>query len=146
MIYARYRIYAKERLCELKPHNRYDGDLRDKNVWIYGDPGTGKSVSARYCDERHIYLKNMDKWWDGYEDHKVVLIEDVDPITCKEFANEMKKWCDRFSFRAECKGSHVIVNPVDFNLIVTSNYSIDECFSRKDAIAIKRRFTEMEFN
>lgn len=143
-MYAKYRNYAKERMAELKPKKTYNGELRDKNIWIHGKPGTGKSLAARFCDSKHIYTKNLNKWWDGYNDEKVVILEDIDPDKAKMLAHHMKIWCDRYPFTGEVKGSSVSISPT-YNLIVTSNYSIDYCFDKVDAEAIHRRFTEIEF-
>lgn len=144
-MYAKYRHYAKERILELKPKKIYDGKLKHKNAWIWGPPGTGKSSSARFCDISHVYCKNVDKWWDGYDGQKVVIIDDFDPHMSRSLVNDFKKWTDRNPFLGEVKGAHIVINPADFNLIVTSNYSIDECFDYTDALAVKRRFTVMKF-
>lgn len=144
-MYAKYRHYAKERMLELKPKRDYEGKLKHKNVWIWGPPGTGKSTSARFCDSSHIYLKNLDQWWDGYDGQKVVVIEDLDPYMSRSLITDFKKWSDRFSFTAHCKGAHIVINPADYNLIVTSNYSIDDCFNVTDSDALRRRFTVMKF-
>jgi len=54
----------------------------------------------------------------------------------------LKIWADRYPFTAEVKGSHHAIMP-NFQLVITSNYSIDECFkNEKDREAIKRRITE----
>ena len=44
--------------------------------WHYGATGTGKS---RHCRETYpdAYIKMPNKWWDGYQEEAVVLIEDV---------------------------------------------------------------------
>lgn len=55
-----------------------------------------------------------------------------------------KKWCDKWSFTAECKGT-VIQRCRPEYIIVTSNYSIQDCFpSEADYEPLKRRFTEVE--
>lgn len=143
-MYARYHTYVDKRLHELKPKKTYDGNLKHKNIWISGPPATGKSRAARYCDDKHIYEKNINKWWDGYEDQKVVLIEDIDPEKAKNLAHHFKLWADRYPFTGEVKGGSIRINPT-YNLIVTSNYSIDDCFNETDAEAIRRRMKEIEF-
>lgn len=143
-MYARYHTYVDKRLHELKPKKTYDGKLKHKNIWISGPPATGKSRAARYCDDKHIYEKNINKWWDGYEDQKVVLIEDIDPEKAKNLAHHIKLWADRYPFTGEVKGGSIRINPT-YNLIVTSNYSIDDCFNETDAEAIRRRMKEIEF-
>ena len=57
----------------------------------------------------------------------------------------MKIWGDRYPFEGECKGSHLMIEPRRFFLIVTSNYPIEGCFMNyEDQQAIKRRFHEVE--
>ena len=57
----------------------------------------------------------------------------------------MKIWGDRYPFVGECKGSHQMIEPGRFFLIITSNYAIDDCFqTEEDKEAIHRRFRELE--
>ena len=127
----------------------YNGNLQEKNWWIWGEPGVGKSRWAASNGEyAEIYKKNCNKWWDGYNimKTKIVILEDY---PCAPQGNmlvqHMKIWGDRYPFQGECKGSHIMVEPARFFLIVTSNYSIDECFiNEEDKKAIKRRFKEVQ--
>jgi hypothetical protein len=42
---------------------------------------------------------------------------------------------------AEVKGSATVIEPGKFDLLITSNYPIDWCFSKaEDVAAVKRRF------
>ena len=127
----------------------YDGDLPAKNWWVWGEPGVGKSRWASSNGEyAEIFKKNFNKWWDGYNllSTKIVIIEDY---PCAPQGNalvqHMKIWGDRYPFEGECKGSHMLIEPRRFFLIVTSNYSIDMCFQTEDdKDAIKRRFHEVK--
>lgn len=122
------------------------GDLQKKNVWIYGPTGTGKSTWARNQGTVHMH-KLPNKWWNGYSSHvDTVIYEDYCPSTLG-MAQYMKIWSDRYEFTAEVKNSAVRIYPGSFFFIVTSNYSIRECFEKEEDIApLQRRFTQVAVN
>ena len=146
MIYARYRAYFDDILAGAHKDVRYNDDLKGKNLWIQGPPGTGKSrLVWDYAEENHleIYVKLQNKWWDGFNGHKIVLIDDAGE-NMKLLASHIKNWADRYPFTAEVKGGSRRINASDFYFIVTSNYSIREIFNATDAEAIERRFDVLE--
>lgn len=123
----------------------WNGELKTKNYWIWGAPGTGKSKWARnQVNNKNIFLKGPNKWWNGFQEgeHSMVLFEDF-PEDGKYLAQYMKIWADRYCFTAELKGSSTLINPGKYFLIITSNYAIDQVFQGVDAEALKRRFTEV---
>ena len=150
-MYPLQAFYQKQKLQDYKishmpPVQIWQGDLKTKNFWIWGPPGTGKSFWARTRTEpKQIYPKNANKWWDGYNEtnHRVVVLEDF-PSDGAHFTQLMKIWSDRYTFIGEIKGRQLQINPGKFFLIVTSNYSMQEVFAGPDNEAIRRRFTEWQ--
>lgn len=111
-------------------------------LWIYGEPGTGKShaVQVGYPDS---YMKPLNKWWDGYQQQEVIHLDEIEPSHALWIAAYLKKWADKWPFPAECKGSSMTIRPK--KVIVTSNYSIDQMgFDAVTTQALKRRYTEVE--
>lgn len=107
------------------------------NWWYCGETGSGKSLTARN-ENPGYYEKNTNKWWDGYVAQDVVIIEEWNP-DLKMLGNHLKKWADHHPFSAEIKGGTISIRPK--KIIVTSNYSMEECFPDKSVLEpLKRRF------
>ena len=141
-LYARYRMYFDDILAAQHEDIIYSGELKSKNIWIYGPPGTGKTrmVWQMATDlKKRVYVKNANKWWDGYDGQQIVLMDDV-AENIKVLSSHIKNWADRYPITAEVKGGTRRVNTSDFHLIITSNYSIRDLFNETDAEAIERRF------
>lgn len=119
-------------LVEAKDHT----DVR--GLWYHGAPGVGKSRKARE-ENPGLFLKQQNKWWDGYEGQKVVLIDDFDKGgSC--LGHYLKIWADRYACTGEIKGGMLPLNYEKF--IITSNYSPAEIWPEDSVLveAITRRF------
>lgn len=110
--------------------------------WVYGNPGTGKS---RMVKEMNPYDKPLSKWWCGYDQQEVVLIDDFEKDSLKYLAHYLKRWADPYGkLDGEVKGGKVALNYK--KLYVTTNYTIEECcefcFPGDEQLlkALKRRF------
>jgi hypothetical protein len=120
-----------------------DGEL--ENLWYFGPPGTGKSRKAR--DKfPNAYFKAVNHWWDGYAGEETVIIDEWEVGSGKFIGHHLKIWSDRYPFKMEVKGSSLPLQRPK-RIIVTTNYSIDECFGSDRMLcdAIKRRFTMVDF-
>lgn len=107
-----------------------------RGVWIYGPPGTGKST---YAEQKYApyYKKPQNKWWCGYHGEPNVILDDYDAKDV--FGHLFKIWMDKGSCSGETKGGKVQLQHQHF--VVTSNYSIEECFGSDSSLceAVRRR-------
>jgi len=112
--------------------------------WLYGVSGSGKTFKARTAFPGRVYLKQLNKWWCGYEGEENVVLEDLDQSHAF-LLYYIKIWIDIYPFAAEYKGGHVKqIRPK--RIIITSNHAIKDVFklsdvlNQEDQIAIQRRF------
>lgn len=112
-----------------------------RGIWVYGAAGSGKSRWAREQSES-IYPKLCNKWWDGYQGEKVVVMDDFMPEH-KVLCQQLKIWADRYDCILETKGGAAHSNYDWF--IVTSQYSIEEIWEdSRDREALQRRFQSFD--
>jgi len=115
------------------------------NIWVWGDTGTFKSRPYREAQGEDVfYAKPLSKWWDGYQNEKNVIIEDLAPDSSGRrhwITDLMKIWTDHYEFLAEEKHGAKMIRPQ--KIVVTSNYPIEKVFENNDPVdidALKRRF------
>lgn len=73
--------------------------------WYWGEAGVGKTLAAREWLEKDgddAFVPVSFKWWQGYDGHRSVLLDDVRKDFCKY--HEMLKLLDRYPYRVEMKG------------------------------------------
>lgn len=71
--------------------------------WYWGPTGTGKSRAAsEEAGENAYWCSNNSKWWQGYDGHENVIIDDFRGDWCKLV--DLLKMLDRYPYVVECKG------------------------------------------
>lgn len=77
-------------------------DWEPEVYWFYGASGTGKTRKAyEMCEDPYVCMAT-NKWWEGYDGHEDVIIDDYR----RDFStfSILLKLLDRYEFRVECKG------------------------------------------
>lgn len=134
--------YQSARMAELI--YKYKITHRDKNDppdirWYYGASGTGKTRSVYdEFDDDDIYPSNEFKWWDGYTQQPVILIDDMR----KDYAkyHVLIKLIDRYPLQVSVKGTMSKIK--SSTIIITSAYSPYNLYeTREDLWQLIRRIT-----
>lgn len=93
-----------------------------RHIWIYGPSGVGKTS---YIYEQHarknVYVKDGTIWWNGYNNHPVIVIDDFDgrwPL--RDFLRLFDKW----DYEGQTKGGHVKIRAT--HIYVTCDKSIKD--------------------
>lgn len=129
---------ASIKMCqEILKYTEIPRNFKPVVVWVYGPTGVGKSKLAYDVLGRECYT-TMDtgKWWEGYDAHERVHIEDMR----KDFLkfHQLLKLLDRYPYRIETKGGsrQFVANQI----IITSCYSPTEMYdTREDVQQLIRR-------
>lgn len=95
--------------------------------WYWGPPGAGKSYAARQWlgDDCHTASRTTSKFWDGYDAHKGVLIDDFRPKWC-DFV-ELLGILDEGPYAVEVKGSSRQL--VATKIAITCPFTPEELYS-----------------
>lgn len=116
------------------------------NTFIFGQSGCGKTFKAFELAGKDVYLYNpgiMGKWWEGYDGHETVIIDDVRPEHFRS-ATEILTLLHEFPTRVEQKGGSRQLKAK--KIILTSILSPEqfwEHFPNEPFIQFKRRLTEV---
>lgn len=129
----RYSRGVKEYLTMKTPQRTFKTQV---HIAI-GPPGTGKS---RWVLDTFpgAYWKQRGEWWDGYDRHKTVVMDDFYGWIKYD---TLLRLCDRYPLLVETKGGQA--NFVAETIIITSNKEPWEWYSRiPDMGALYRRITK----
>lgn len=109
--------------------------------WYYGSTGSGKTRAAREWlgDDVYTALDSI-KWFEGYDKHESVLIDDFRKDFCK--FHQLLKLLDRYEYRVETKGGSRQF--LAKKIAVTAPYPPDEIYNtREDVKQLLRRIDEI---
>ncbi len=116
---------------------------------LYGDTGTGKTrfVFDNYGKE-DLYitpLNNGTMWWDGYDQHKVVLMDDFSGAACHMTLVTLLRLLDRYPVQAPVKGAFTWWLPE--KIFITTNILPKDWFKWLNRLeqykALARRITRV---
>jgi hypothetical protein len=110
-------------------------DLQVINIW--GPSGKGKTRHV-YEKETRIFRPISFKWWEGYDGHSVVLLDDIRKDFCK--FHELLNLLDIYPYRVECKGSSRQLRAKKI-YITTPIPLVDMYECREDLYQLERRIT-----
>lgn len=80
---------------------------KTKTIWVWGSSGTGKTFLAEtklkemYGTDPYIKNERTGKWWDAYDAHEGVILDEIDHNSCY---STLKELCDRYPCKVENKG------------------------------------------
>lgn len=140
--YAKYHkgLMAVQDRC-LTPRNPEDPP--PEVFWYWGETGTGKSKAAwAKCEGKTNYWVSDGKWWCGYAQQEVVVLDDFRPDWMS--FSRLLRLLDRYPYRVEWKGSGCWVKSKTF--VFTAPHDPRRMFEGKtdEAIAqLLRRITEV---
>jgi len=95
--------------------------------WICGPPGSGKTRGAyQILGTEDVYTapRTTSKFWDGYDGHANVLIDDIRKDWCKFV--ELLGITDRYAYQVEVKGSSRQMRAT--KMVITCPYTPEELF------------------
>lgn len=113
--------------------------------WYHGPTGTGKTKTAfevarnKEPSEEPWVSHGGLQWFDGYDGHGVVILDDLRPDDCK--FNFLLRLLDRYPLRVPVKGGYRSWRP--HTIFITSPFSPIEfiCGSNEDKQQLTRRIT-----
>lgn len=111
--------------------------------WYYGSSGSGKTRSAMAWLGRDTYIcLDKAKWWDGYDQHEGVLIDDFREKWCTY--NRLLQLLDRYPVRLEVKGGTRQLHAT--KIAITAPFKPEAYYltlGREDKKQLLRRITQV---
>lgn len=128
-----------ERLAELLYIPRTD---KQKVYWLWGVSGSGKTSKAAGHSSDY-YIWNGTKWWNGYKQQEVVILDDYSWDGSDQAFRYLLRLIDRFSIQVETKGGMIHFNsPI---IYITCEFPPDAIFAKGNMLnQVVRRIDSIE--
>jgi hypothetical protein len=138
-----HKLVSESVLKRFQERPNHGIDLKNKNLFLWGDPGTGKTWLARNMCQPRPYCKSQNKWWDGFDDtYTGIIFNDLTTSTGFNWQTVLDA-ADAYPFGVEIKNGSGVVDPSTIPVICTSNYSpeqLTEGWTMGRREAFERRF------
>lgn len=107
-------------------------------LWLWGETGAGKTFYA-WSLPGTKYIKDGTKWWDGYSQQDVIIIDDFDgrwPV------RDLLRLLDHYPYQGEKKGGYVPVN--SGTIVITCDEPPSGFWTSKVCSQMLRRIDEVK--
>lgn len=125
------KLYEQQRMWEMHVY------------WFWGPTGSGKTRRA-FEEAQNPWISGKSlKWWDGYDGHKHVIIDDFRADFCT--FHELLRILDRYPYRVETKGGTRQL--VATHIWITSCHPPEKIYqkSEEDVQQLLRRITQVTY-
>ena len=113
---------------------------KPKVYWFYGATGCGKTETAWEMFPNAYESMATGKWWEGYDAHEDVIIDDMRGDFCK--FHELLRLLDKYPYRVESKGTSRQF--LARNIVITTCFHPSKIFeTREDVGQLIRRIDEI---
>jgi GTPase SAR1 family protein len=129
--FMRHWSKSKNGLCDIYENKKRSNKKRARErcwkpvvIYMYGDAGSGKTTLPKKLF-RKIFIKDKKKWWQNYDDHEVVVLDECQK---KNELNELQSFLQEFPCEVEIKNSSKPLMGKIFFL--TSQKAPDQCYTK----------------
>ena len=113
-----------------------------KGIWIFGEPGVGKSFYAQMQWKGAFYKAPSNRWWDYYNGETTVV---VDEFVGGFLLSDLLLWADRYECKGEVKGA--MIQLAHTTTVILSNLPPWDLYPNVEPVrrrALYRRFKVYE--